>query len=190
MPPSTITKIANRCLKANEHGHTKYVYLTDLEDECAFQGTVHLVAYVEPADALPEHYHHVRTVLERASLTWWYEKLLESALRQEWPRALASGLVKNEHRAALRAEPPTKANITKVAGDIREYWELGGRYDCPNVCYKIRDGRIRLLMARNRPDPDSDLKLLYTGHRRYPSREVSKYQDDIYRELWAAGVYS
>ena len=190
VPPSTITKIANRCLKANEHGHTKYVYLTDLEDECAFQGTVHLVAYVEPADALPEHYHHIRTVMERASLTWWYESLLESALRQEWPRAAARGLVRDEHLPARQAEPPTKANINQVACDLREYLDLGRPRDCPNICYEIKGGRMVLSVLHARPDPDSDLKLLYTGHRRYPNREVSKCLDDIYRELRAAGVCS
>lgn len=93
VPAATITKIANICLEANAWGHTRYVYLTDLEDECKFQGTVRLVAYAEPADALPEHYHHVATVKERSSLTWWYESLLERALEREWARAAKRGLV-------------------------------------------------------------------------------------------------
>lgn len=94
VPSSTITKIAKRCLEANAWGHARYVYLTDLEYQCSYQGTVHLVAYAEPADALPKHYHHVKTVMERSSLTWWYEELLESALKREWPRAAARGLVR------------------------------------------------------------------------------------------------
>ena len=93
VPSSTITKIAKRCLEANAWGHARYVYLTDLEYQCSYQGTVHLVAYAERADALPEHYHHVKSVMEWSSLTWWYEKLLESALKREWPRAAARGLV-------------------------------------------------------------------------------------------------
>lgn len=189
VPAATVTKIAERCLEANECGHTRYVYLTDLEDECSYQGTVHLVAYAEPAGALPEHYHHVATVLERSSLTWWYEALLERALKKEWPRAAARRLVKNdEHREAVHAKPPTKTNIIRAAYDMRRYWEQGGRHDGPNACYEIKGGRVCLLVTRDRPNADSNTKLLFIGHRRYPSKKMSKYRDDICRELLAAGV--
>ena len=186
VPASTITEIADRCLQANHHGHAVYVYLTDLEDECDFQGTVHLVGYAEPADALPEHYHHVKTVMENASLTWWYEQLLEDVLEREWPLALARGLVTDTHQTARKAKPPTKTNITQVAREVRDHQEPAKHG--PNVCYTIQNGRIVLQTSPTRPEPGSDTKLLFVNHRSYRNG-VTKHGDDIYRELWAMGVY-
>ena len=89
---------------------------------------------------------------------------------------------------AIRAEPPTKENITNVAHDIRKYWGLGTYY-CPVVCYEIRDGRMVLTRAYEIPDDGSGAKkLLFVVKGKHSGNRMSDYRADIYGELWRRGI--
>ena len=100
-----------------------------------------------------------------------------------------AGAVMDESRPEpIRAEPPTRENVTGVAYDIRSYWGLGGRIYCPNVCYEVVDGRMRLLRTLEVPDAGSGNKLLFIVKKMHPRNRMSDYRDDICRELRARGV--
>ena len=88
---------------------------------------------------------------------------------------------------AIDAEPPTKANITQVAHDVRRYWDSGGYY-CPNVCYEIKAGRMHLMRCLDIPDAGSDTKLLFTVMDKHPRNKMSDYRADIYQKLRSVGV--
>lgn len=92
-------------------------------------------------------------------------------------------------RAAINTKPPTKKNITEIARDIREYWGSRHQHYCPNVCYQVVDGRMRLVMTYNVPDEGSDTKLLfYHDDPRLGIGRVADYRADVCRELRLAGV--
>lgn len=90
-------------------------------------------------------------------------------------------------QTTIRAEPPTRENITEVARDIRQYWGSGGMAHSPNVCYRIKDGRMHLLRTYSFPDAGSDTKLLLIAWVR-PDNRMSDYRADIYNELRRRGV--
>lgn len=87
----------------------------------------------------------------------------------------------------IRAKPPTRENVTEVAYDVKRCWDQPGRYYCPNVCYKIEDGRMRLLQTFEQPDDNSDTKLLCSVDKS-PGNKMSEYRTTIYEALRARGV--
>ena len=96
VPQRTILMIAERARRMNRFGHTHYLYLTDLADECAFQDTKYLVGYAEPAIHMTEHHTHVVTFDELKGPMpdyEWYVHELERKLKTAWHEALKRGLV-------------------------------------------------------------------------------------------------
>lgn len=83
--------------------------------------------------------------------------------------------------------PPDRANITEVARGVRSQCMLGSVY-CPNVCYVIEGGKMRLMTFVEIPDAGSDRRLLFVVRGMHPVRRMTEYRDEIYRELRAAGV--
>ena len=83
--------------------------------------------------------------------------------------------------------PPDRRNITEVAEDVRLQWMSSNCY-CPNVCYVIEGGKMRLMTFVGIPDVDSDRKLLFVVKDTHPRHRMVEYREDIYRELRAAGV--
>ena len=97
VPRSTIHLVATKCWMAAGMKTPRYVYLTDLDVECARQNTENMVVYAEPvgsADA-GEHFMLVakfpmRGISGDASL---YKAILIMRLNEVWSLARKRGLV-------------------------------------------------------------------------------------------------
>lgn len=83
--------------------------------------------------------------------------------------------------------PPDRENVTKVARGVRSQCMSGSVY-CPNVCYVIENGKMRLMTFVDMPDAGSDRKMLFVVRDTHPVRRMVEYREDIYRELRAVGV--